>query len=136
MTGHGQSQLDDYLAEAAASLDRTVTPDPRPEAGGYFRSDHFPFVKRGVPMIYAGGGTTFRDEPIQPRIDARAEYGRNRYHQAADEWSPDFDYAGMIEDMEIWYEIGRRLADSRDWPEWKPGSEFGPVRAESASARQ
>lgn len=136
VTGHGQSQLDEYLAEAASGLDRSVTPDPRPEAGGYFRSDHFPFVKRGVPMIYAGGGTTFRDEPIQPRIDARAEYGRNRYHQAADEWSPDFDYAGMIEDMEIWYEIGRRLANGRDWPEWKSGSEFGPVRAESASARQ
>ncbi len=136
VTGHGQSELDEYLAEAASTLDRTVTPDPRPEAGGYFRSDHFPFVKRGVPMIYAGGGTTFRDEPIQPRIDARAEYGRTRYHQAADEWSPDFDYAGMIEDMEVWYEIGRRLANSRDWPEWKSGSEFGPVRAESASARQ
>ena len=136
VTGHGQSELDEYLAEAAAELDRSVTPDPRPEAGGYFRSDHFPFVKRGVPMIYAGGGTTFRDEPIQPRIDARAEYGRTRYHQAADEWSPDFDYAGMIEDMEVWYEIGRRLANSRDWPEWKSGSEFGPVRAESASARQ
>ena len=136
VTGHGQSELDEYLAAAASELDRTVTPDPRPEAGGYFRSDHFPFVKRGVPMIYAGGGTTFRDEPIQQRIDARAEYGRTRYHQAADEWSPDFDYAGMIEDMEIWYEIGRRLANSREWPEWKSGSEFGPVRAESASARQ
>ncbi|MFN4297042.1 MAG: M28 family metallopeptidase [Brevundimonas sp.] len=136
VTGHGQSQLDDYVGQAAAGLNRTVTPDPRPEAGGYFRSDHFPFVKRGVPMIYAGGGTTFRDEPVQPRIDARAEYGRTRYHQAGDEWSPDFDYAGMIEDMEIWYAVGARLANSRDWPAWNAGSEFGPVRAESASARQ
>ena len=136
VTGHGQSALDDYIREAAADLDRTVTPDPRPEAGGYFRSDHFPFVKRGVPMIYAGGGTTFRDEPIQPRIDARAEYGRTRYHQAADEWSPTFDYAGMIEDMEIWYEVGARLANSRAWPEWRPTSEFITVRAESADARQ
>ncbi|MFT4955896.1 MAG: Zn-dependent M28 family amino/carboxypeptidase [Brevundimonas sp.] len=136
VTGHGQSALDDYVETAAAELNRTVTPDPRPEAGGYFRSDHFPFVKRGVPMIYAGGGTTFRDEPVQPRIDARAEYGRTRYHQAADEWSPDFDYAGMIEDMEIWYEVGARLANSRDWPEWRPTSEFITVRAESADARQ
>ena len=87
-------------------------------------------------MIYAGGGTTFRDEPIQPRIDARAEYGRTRYHQAADEWSPTFDYAGMIEDMEIWYEVGARLANSRAWPEWRPTSEFITVRAESADARQ
>ena len=136
VTGHGQSSLDDYVREAAAGLNRTVTPDPRPEAGGYFRSDHFPFVKRGVPMIYAGGGTTFRDEPVQPRIDARAEYGSTRYHQAGDEWSPTFDYAGMIEDMEIWYEVGARLANSRDWPEWRPTSEFITVRAESASARQ
>ena len=136
VTGHGQSALDDYIREAAADLDRTVTPDPRPEAGGYFRSDHFPFVKRGVPMIYAGGGTAFRDEPIQPRIDARAEYGRTRYHQAADEWSPTFDYAGMIVDMEIWYEVGARLANSRAWPEWRPTSEFITVRAESADARQ
>ncbi|RZJ81589.1 MAG: peptidase M20, partial [Brevundimonas sp.] len=63
------------------------------------------------------------------------EYGRSRYHQAADEWSPDWDYTGMIQDLSLIYGIGRDLANSRDWPGWRAGSEFGPVRARTASAR-
>ena len=135
VTGYGQSELDELLESAARSQDRTIAPDTRPEAGGFFRSDHFPLVKRGVPMMYAGGGSTFRDEPIAAREAARAEYGRNRYHQAADEWSDDFDLRGMAQDVDLFIAIGRDLANSTDWPEWKDGSEFGPARAASAAAR-
>ena len=134
--GYGQSELDERLAAAAARQGRTVAPDANPAAGSYFRSDHFPLAKRGVPMAYAEGGGAFRDAPVAPREAARDEYGSKRYHQADDEWSPDWDLTGQIEDLEIALWIGRDLANSRDWPGWKPGSEFGPARAPSANARR
>jgi hypothetical protein len=87
-------------------------------------------------MAYAEGGGDFRDEPIAAREAARDDYGAHRYHQADDEWSPDWDLRGQIEDLEVALWIGRDLANSRDWPEWKPGSEFGPARAASAAARR
>jgi Zn-dependent M28 family amino/carboxypeptidase len=134
--GYGQSELDERLAAAAARQGRTVAPDANPAAGSYFRSDHFPLAKRGVPMAYAEGGGAFRDAPVAPREAARDEYGSKRYHQADDEWSADWDLTGQIEDLEVALWIGRDLANSRDWPGWKPGSEFGPARAPSASARR
>ncbi|CAN7384207.1 M28 family metallopeptidase [Brevundimonas sp. LjRoot202] len=134
--GYGQSELDELLAAAAARQGREVAPDANPAAGSYFRSDHFPLAKRGVPMAYAEGGGDFRDPPMAPREAARDEYGAKRYHQADDEWSADWDLAGQIEDLEVALWIGRDLANSRDWPGWKPGSEFGPARAASAAARR
>jgi len=134
--GYGQSELDERLAAAAARQGRDVAPDANPAAGSYFRSDHFPLAKRGVPMAYAEGGGDFRDAPVAPREAARDEYGAKRYHQADDEWSADWDLAGQIEDLEVALWIGRDLANSRDWPGWKPGSEFGPARAASAAARR
>ena len=134
--GYGQSELDELLAAAAARQGREVAPDANPAAGSYFRSDHFPLAKRGVPMAYAEGGGDFRDPPVAPREAARDEYGAKRYHQADDEWSADWDLAGQVEDLEVALWIGRDLANSRDWPGWKEGSEFGPARAASAAARR
>ncbi|RZJ19657.1 MAG: M28 family peptidase [Brevundimonas sp.] len=136
VTGHGQSDLDERMQAVAEAQGRTIEPDRNPAAGGYFRSDHFPLAKRGVPMAYAGGGGDFRDEPVAPRLAMREEYGAKRYHQADDEWSADWDLRGQIEDLEVYYRIGRELANSRDWPGWKPGSEFGPVRAASDAVRR
>lgn len=135
VVGYGQSDLDERLAAAAGRQGRNIEPDTNPAAGSYFRSDHFPLAKRGVPMAYAEGSGDFRDPPVEPRIAARDEYGAKRYHQADDEWSADWDLAGQIEDLEVALWIGRDLANSRDWPAWKPGSEFGPARAASAAAR-
>jgi Zn-dependent M28 family amino/carboxypeptidase len=134
--GYGQSDLDERLAAAAGRQGRTLEPDANPAAGSYFRSDHFPLAKRGVPMAYAEGGGDFRDEPTAPREAAREEYGTRRYHQADDEWSADWDLRGQVEDLEVARWIGLDLANSRDWPGWKPGSEFGAARAASAAARR
>lgn len=136
VTGYGQSDFDERLATAAEAQGRVLVPDYENAAGTYYRSDHFPLAKRGVPMAYASSRGDFRDEPIAQRQAARAEYGAKRYHQAADEWSADWDYSGMIEDLEVFYEVGRALANGRDWPEWKTGSEFGPVRATTAAERR
>lgn len=133
--GYGQSDLDERLTAIAAAQGRTVAPDSNPAAGSYFRSDHFPLAKLGVPMAYSHGSGAFRDAPVEARSAARDEYGARRYHQADDEWSADWDLRGQIEDLEVLYRAGQGLANSRDWPAWKPGSEFGPARAASASAR-
>ena len=134
--GVGQSDFDERVTAAVQAQGRVVEPDANTQAGYYFRSDHFPLAKKGVPMAYAESGGTFRDEPVAARIASRDEYTEKRYHQADDEWSPDWDYSGQIEDLEVYYSIGRALADSRDWPQWKPGSEFGPARAPTADQRK
>jgi hypothetical protein len=87
-------------------------------------------------MAYAEAAATFRDEPVAARVAARDEYTEKRYHQADDEWSPDWDCAVRSRIWRSIYDIGRALADSRDWPQWKPGSEFGPARAASAAERR
>ena len=134
--GSGQSNLDALVTAEATRQGRTAKPDGNPASGSYFRSDHFPLAKRGVPMAYVDGGGEFRDEPIAARNAARSEYGARRYHQADDEWSPDWDLRGQVEDLELIFTIGQDLANSRVWPEWMPGSEFGPARATSAGQRR
>lgn len=134
--GRGQSELDERLEAAAARQGRAMETGGADAGGGYFRSDHFPLAKRGVPMAYPGTAGEFLDEPIQARKDAAAEYGRSRYHQADDEWSADWDLRGMAEDLQVLFWIGRDLANSRDWPGWKAGSEFGPVRERSDASRR
>lgn len=136
VTGYGQSTLDERLEVVAATQGRVIVPDTNNAAGTYFRSDHFPLAKRGVPMAYPKGSGEFRDEPIAERQALRDEYGARRYHQAADEWLPGMDFRGAAEDLEVVYAVGLALANSRDWPGWKDGSEFGPVREESAAARR
>ena len=136
ITGYGHSDLDDRLASVATAQGRGIVPDAGAAAGIYFRSDHFPLVKRGVPMAYVNSAGEFIDAPIEPRLAAQAEYGRVGYHQVADEWSADWDLAGMLQDMEVVYQAGATLANSTDWPQWKPTSEFSTVRATSADKRQ
>ncbi|MBA4803975.1 MAG: M28 family peptidase [Brevundimonas sp.] len=134
--GYGQSDLDERVEAAAEGQGRAIRPDANPAAGSYFRSDHFPLAKRGVPMAYVDGGGEFLDEPIAARNAARDEYTARRYHQADDEWSADWDLRGQAEDLALIYGLGLDLANSRDWPQWKPGSEFGPARAASEAARR
>ena len=136
IVGLGQSDLDERTTQAVTSQGRTVLPDGGSAGGIYFRSDHFPLAQKGVPMGYGASAGDFRDAPVEPRIAARNDYRANRYHQAGDEWSADWDYAGQIEDLNVYYSVGRALADSRDWPQWKTGSEFGPARAATADQRK
>ena len=136
VVGYGQSDFDDRMATVVQAQGRVVEPDGNPASGGYFRSDHFPLAKRGVPMAYAASGGEFRDEPIAARNAARSDYTSRRYHQADDEWSADWDYAGQIEDLNVYLTVGRDLANSRVWPQWKPGSEFAPARTASDAVRR
>lgn len=131
LIGKGQSTLEDDLATAAAAQGRTITPDAKPERGLFFRADHFSFAKRGVPsliMMALGGGVDLVNGGRAAGDKWVSEFTANCYHQPCDEWHPDWDLSGAAQDADLGYAIGRRLADSDEWPQWKPGSEFADQR--------
>ena len=128
IVGMGQSELDGVAAEVAASLGRTLAPDPEPEKGFYYRSDHFSFAKAGIPAFYADPGIEYLDKPPGYGIEKRAEYTANDYHAVSDEVKPDWDLSGAVEDLTFLYLMGARLAAGDDWPAWSETSEFRAVR--------
>ncbi|HYF23477.1 MAG TPA: M28 family metallopeptidase [Caulobacteraceae bacterium] len=136
VVGYGQSELEDDLQRVATAQGRVVVPEATPEAGSFYRSDHFPLAKRGVPMLYAGSGEDLVNGGKEAGRAAAQDYITKRYHQPDDEWRADWNWDGAIQDLMVNYEIGRGLANSRRWPQWRPSSEFGPVRAQTASARR
>ena len=136
VTGSGYSSLELDLARHAALQGRTVSADTEPQAGYYFRSDHFPLAKRGIPMLYADGGTALRIGGAAAVEAASADYRSHRYHQADDEWSADWNLEGMAEDIMLLYGIGLEIANNRTWPTWNEGTEFRPVRDRTAARRQ
>ena len=124
VVGLGASELDDYARDAAAAQGRVPSADPQPEAGGYFRSDHFPFAKQGVPAINAGGGSDYIGRPAGWGKQVSDAYRAQHYHKPSDEIRPDWDLSGGLDDLQIYFAIGVRAADTGKWPEWRPGSEF------------
>jgi Zn-dependent M28 family amino/carboxypeptidase len=130
VVGHGQSDLDQTLEEVATSLGRRVAPDSEPEKGYYYRSDHFPFAKKGVPALYADSGVEFRERPPGWGMERRREYVARRYHKPQDEFDPAWDLSGAAEDMELLFRVGYALATSNRTPQWSRTSEFRRVREE------
>ena len=128
IVGMGQSGLDAVAAEVAAGLGRTLAPDPEPEKGFYYRSDHFSFARAGIPAFYADPGVEYIDKPEGYGIEKRTEYTANDYHAVSDEVKPDWDLSGAIEDLTFLYRMGARLADGDAWPAWSETSEFRAVR--------
>lgn len=132
--GNGKSQLDRFL-EAALTVDgRVVTPDPTPEAGYYYRSDHFAFAKRGVPMLYVDGGEDLIEGGREAGAALAADYRANRYHGPKDEFDENWDWSGVMADLQLFYRIGRMLAKSTSWPNWNDGDEFRAIRDQSCAA--
>jgi Zn-dependent M28 family amino/carboxypeptidase len=126
--GLGLSGLDDVVRRAAAAQGRVVKPDPMPEKGSYYRSDHFPFARKGVPSIHAGGGIEFVGKPSDYGTRLLQEYIRNDYHKPSDAVRPDWDMSGAVEDLALYLRVGHELASTATWPEWKPGAEWKPLR--------
>ncbi len=136
VVGIGASDLEDLLADAARSQGRSLTADSRPEAGRYYRSDQFNFAKAGVPALYVKSGTNLRDAPANTGKTLLDDYDAKRYHKPGDEYADDWDVAGSIEDLKLLFEVGARVANADDWPEWRAGNEFRATREKSAKARE
>ena len=122
--GYGNSTLDDILQQAATEQGRTLKPDAEPEKGFFYRSDHFEFAKQGVPALDTDAGIEFVGKPADYGMKKRDEYTTNDYHKVSDEVKPDWDLAGAVEDLQLLFEVGNRVAQTDKWPEWKPGTEF------------
>ena len=134
VVGYGKSELENYLARAAGAQGRVVRPEPTPEAGYFFRSDHFALARLGMPMIYAEGGEDLVNGGPQAGSAAAMDYRANRYHGPKDEYDPNWNWDGAIQDLELYYAIGRELANSEDWPNWNPNAEFRIARDASRPA--
>ncbi len=135
-SGQSQSQLEDYLANEAKRNGRYVAPEDHPEAGHYFRSDHFNFARAGVPSLTVDGGVDDLTRGTAYGKKKHDDYVAERYHQPADQLDSTWNLTGGVQDVELVYTIGDTLANSRTWPEWKPGSEFKAVRDKSAAERK
>ena len=136
VVGFGASDLEDLLAGAAKVQKRTLTPDQRPEAGYFYRSDHFNFAKAGVPALYVKSGAMVRDKPEGTGKAMLDAFTAERYHKPGDEYSEDWDVSGSIEDLRLLFEVGARVASAVTWPEWRAGNEFRPARDKSAKSRE
>jgi Zn-dependent M28 family amino/carboxypeptidase len=136
VTGWNLSTLQDDLQVAAKAQHRVLEPEARPGAGSYYRSDHFSFAKRGVPMLDAGSGDDLFKGGKAAGQAAGEDYVTHRYHQPKDEWQADWDLSGAVQDLTLWHDMGWALANSREWPQWKAGAEFKAIRDATASARQ
>jgi len=131
VVGYGNSELEDVLRDKATIQNRVVEPEEHPERGSFYRSDHFNFAKRGVPMLYAESGSDHTE--LGPEyIEAKSqEYIQNRYHAPGDEVGDDWDLRGLALDIDLWFAIGLEVADGNDWPNWYEGNEFRAIRDQS-----
>ncbi|MFN3512950.1 MAG: M28 family metallopeptidase [Phenylobacterium sp.] len=139
LIGAGQNELEDLLAQAAAGQNRTVTPDAHPERALFYRADHFSLARRGVPVLLLmalGGGQDLIAGGREAGERWVGDYTANCYHKTCDAWSADWDLRGAAQDVALFHEMGRRLAEPGVWPNWKADSEFRPVRDATAAVRR
>jgi len=129
IVGEGQSDLEDYLKEEATKVNRIISYEVHPEAGYYYRSDHFNFAKVGVPALYTKSGIEVigKEEGFGKKM--ADEYTKSNYHRPSDEFpNNSWTWTGAIDDLQLLFRIGRRLVFEKTWPGWKPGSEFKAIR--------
>jgi Zn-dependent M28 family amino/carboxypeptidase len=128
VVGLGMSTLDEHIKAVAARQGRVVKPDPEPEKGSYFRSDHFDFAKQGVPALDAGSGIEYIGKPEGWGLQMSKKYTEEDYHKPSDRVKPDWNLSGAVQDLRLLAEVGYRVANASTYPTWKPGAEFKAKR--------
>jgi Zn-dependent M28 family amino/carboxypeptidase len=124
VVGMGKSELETYLRAAAKKQGRVLTQEDKPEAGYYYRSDHFSFAKQGVPALYAEGGNEPADEETAKYRKRMNVIVTGCYHQVCDEYRENWDMGGIIQDTQMLFDVGVNVANAPMWPKWNEGSEF------------
>jgi Zn-dependent M28 family amino/carboxypeptidase len=128
LIGNGASQLEEELAPILKTQGRVIAPDPEPEKGSFYRSDHISLAKVGVPMLDPDGGYDLVQGGRKAGQALRDDYRNRYYHQPSDEWRADWDLSGVVDDMKALYQLGEKLANSNAWPDWYKGNEFRAIR--------
>ncbi|MCK8457666.1 M28 family metallopeptidase [Sphingomonas faeni] len=129
LVGAGKSEIEDLVKPFVAAEGRVIGVEANPERGGYYRSDHFSFAKLGVPMLDGGSGEDMVVGGTAAGHAAREDYVAHRYHKPADEYDAKWDWSGVVDDLTIYYGLGRKLADDTSlWPNWYKTAEFRGIR--------
>jgi Zn-dependent M28 family amino/carboxypeptidase len=138
LVGGGQNDLEDLLAVAAKGQGRRVTPEELPERGLFYRADHFPLARKGVPtlLLMAISGAPDLVSGGKAAGQRWLDGYMRCYHQTCDAWDAGWDLGGAADDVGLFHAIGTKLAAGRNWPEWRKGSEFRSVRAATAGERR
>ena len=126
--GYGSSELEDLLEEELTNQGRYINPDPRPESGLFYRSDHISFAKKGVPMLWSNNGSDLVEGGRDAGFNLSYDYTANHYHQPSDEYSPDWTMVGINQTVDTVFNTSLKLANSDFWPNWYEGNEFRSIR--------
>jgi len=128
ITGLGNTTLEDLVEVVCKEQGRVVRPDPEPEKGLFYRSDHFSFAKQGVPALSMNPGVDYLGRPEGWGLQIREEYTRKHYHKPSDQYDPSWDLSGLVQDLQLLFQVGYQAANDDRYPAWKPGSEFKALR--------
>jgi Zn-dependent M28 family amino/carboxypeptidase len=134
--GANRSTLGKFIEEVAKENNLTVSPDPRPEQGSFYRSDHFPFAKAGVPAVSFNPGVKFVGHHDKWGEEQFRDYNQHRYHQPSDEYSPNWNFGGMVQQARLAFRLGLRVASATETPQWNRGDEFERARLKSLGKAQ
>ena len=131
LVGSGASELEDMLSGVLKTQNRVISPDPEPEKGGFYRSDHISLSRVGVPMLDPAGSSDLVVGGKDAAKAIRDDYRDHHYHQPSDEFNPSWDITGVIDDLEALYTLGDTVANSDVWPNWYKDNEFRAIRDKS-----
>jgi Zn-dependent M28 family amino/carboxypeptidase len=131
IVGPGQSDLEFDLKEAAQKTDRYTSYETHPEAGYYYRSDHFNFAKVGIPSLYTSHGVDVIGKGKEFGKQQEDDYREKHYHRPSDQITSDWKLDGAIDDLQLLFMVGKQVAQKEAWPAWKEGSEFKKFRNQS-----
>ncbi len=135
VVGLGNSELEDVLKPIADKQGRVLVPESAPEKGQFFRSDHFSFAKAGVPALYVKGGVDHIEKGREYGLAMLDDYNKNHYHSAADNFDPDWDLRGIVQDLNALYQVGKTLSLNQAWPNYREGNAFRVIRDKSRAAK-
>jgi Zn-dependent M28 family amino/carboxypeptidase len=135
VVGYGASELEDLLEDELSKSSRYINPDPNPDKGYFYRSDHISFAKRGVPVLYADGGFDLVDGGKEAGFIIEEQYRLDAYHGVADEYNESWNLDGLNQSIDVIFNISKELANSSQWPNWYEGNEFKSIRDASRSGK-
>ena len=135
VVGYGASELEDLLEDELSKSGRYINPDPNPDKGYFYRSDHISFAKRGVPVLYADGGFDLVDGGKEAGFIIEEQYRLDAYHGVADEYDESWNLDGLNQSIDVIFNISKELANSSQWPNWYEGNEFKSIRDASRSGK-